>query len=789
MSCSSHQRFLLCFSQFLGAESVQEIMSTSRSDDLHFWWKITSFLLLLHSSFALNSDGVSLLSLKYNILGDPLSVLESWNYDDETPCSWTGVICAEIGNPGSPDMFRVISLALPNSQLLGSLSSDLGMIEHLRFLDLSNNFFNGSLPASLFNASELQVLSLASNALSGELPEAIGRLTNLSFLNLSVNAFAGRLPESLIAPQNLSTVSLRSNHFSGTVPSGFNTIQVLDLSSNLFNGSLPGDFGGGSLVYLNLSYNKLFGKIPPEFAQIPANATIDIAFNNLTGEIPQSDALWNQKKESFTGNIDLCGKPLKILCSIPSSHSTPPNASFPSSPAIAAIPKTFDTNTVKNSSTTSDGAQEEKQAGLKPGTIAGIAVGDLAGISILAIIFLSVYQIKRKKQNPSDSSDTPTSEKGPKGDHPLPSTDSRGLGGTCSCLAKNGDETSDATCSDAEGREVTGKENGDEREKVERGGSLVMVDGEMGLEMENLLKARAYVLGASGRSIVYKAVLEDGTALAVRRIGESGGFEMRLKEFENQVRMIAKLRHPNLVRVRGFYWGDDEKLLISDYVSNGSLATVGKNGSSPYHLPLEARFKIARGIARALAHIHDKKHVHGNLKPSNVLLTHNFDPVISDFGLHRLLPSHHRQSSSGGSRSTASGKDFFIAGDHPHFAAGADQAPAGFVSPYAPPESLKNLRSNSKWDVYSFGILLLELLTGRAFSDREVSRWSAEPAVDEKNRVLLLADGVVRAEVEGARVDALLACFRLGFDCAAVAPQKRPSMKEALQVMERVTHS
>ena len=93
------------------------------------------------------------------------------------------------------------------------------------------------------------------------------------------------------------------------------------------------------------------------------------------------------------------------------------------------------------------------------------------------------------------------------------------------------------------------------------------------LEVETLLKASAYILGASGTSIMYKAVLEDGTVLAVRRVGESNSVE-KLKEFEGHVRAIAKLVHPNLVKVRGFYWGSDEKLIIYEYISNGSLANA-----------------------------------------------------------------------------------------------------------------------------------------------------------------------------------------------------------------------
>lgn len=98
------------------------------------------------------------------------------------------------------------------------------------------------------------------------------------------------------------------------------------------------------------------------------------------------------------------------------------------------------------------------------------------------------------------------------------------------------------------------------------------VDGEKQLELETLLKASAYILGATGSSIMYKAVLEDGTALAVRRIGESR--VQRFRDFETQVRVVSKLVHPNLVRICGFYWGADEKLIIYDFVPNGSLANA-----------------------------------------------------------------------------------------------------------------------------------------------------------------------------------------------------------------------
>lgn len=544
---------------------------------------LLQLLLLLVPSLALNTDGVLLLSFKYSILSDPLSILRSWNYDDETPCAWNGVTCTELGIPGTPDMFRVTSLVLPNSHLLGSISADLGHIQYLRHLDLSSNLFNGTLPSSIFNSTELQVLSLSGNVISGELPESIGRMVSLQLLNLSDNALAGNVPENLTALQNLTVVSLRSNYFSGRVPSGFNSLEVLDLSSNLLNGSLPLDFDGGNLRYLNLSYNKISGSISPEFAkQLPQNATIDLSFNNLTGAIPESLALLNQKTESFSGNIDLCGKPLKNLCLIPSTLSTPPNVSQSISPAIAVIPKSIDSTPVASSSPGEpNNTQNQARGSLKPGTIAAIAVADLAGISILGMIILYVYQLKKGKDLNQSTTTTSNLEKKP--DVPVSKAQvESGTMPSCSCIKLKLIETSDTTSSDSDDQEEKNQViNVNPSEAYQKGGKLVTVDGETELELETLLKASAYILGTSGSSIVYKAVLENGTAFAVRRIGESS--VERLKDFESQVRIIAKLRHPNLVKIRGFYWGDVEKLVIYDYVSNGSLAC---SSYSKFHLSL-----------------------------------------------------------------------------------------------------------------------------------------------------------------------------------------------------------
>ncbi|OMO56585.1 hypothetical protein CCACVL1_26435 [Corchorus capsularis] len=437
----------------------------------------------------------------------------------------------------------------------------------------------------------------------------------------------------------------------------------------------------------------------------------------------------------------------------------------------------------------------QKQNKLKTGTIVGIVVGDIAGIGFVVMVFLLVYKLRKKKKVETTLKQEANTAKD---NWSITSSSSESRGFTrWSCLRKRTEyeEESDATSEteDDQNQRGNNKSHDNQRhpeQEHDKKGTLVIVDGEKQLELETLLKASAYILGATGSSIMYKAVLEDGTSLAVRRIGENS--VDRFRDFETQVRVIAKLVHPNLVRIRGFYWGVDEKLIIYDFVPNGSLANARyrKVGSSPCHLPWEARLKIAKGVARGLAYLHEKKHVHANLKPSNILLGSDMEPKIGDFGLERLVTGDTSSYKAGvsarnfGSKRSTASRDSFpdLAGPSP------SPSPSSFgVSPYHAPESLRSLKPNPKWDVYAFGVILLELLTGKVIVVDELGQGNGL-VVEDKNKALRMADAAIRADLDG-KEEGLLACFKLGFNCASPIPQKRPPMKEALQILEKIPSS
>lgn len=197
-------------------------------------------------------------------------------------------------------------------------------------------------------------------------------------------------------------------------------------------------------------------------------------------------------------------------------------------------------------------------------------------------------------------------------------------------------------------------------------------------------------------------------------------------------------------------------------------------------------------MARGLAYLHEKKYVHANLKPSNILLGPEMEPQIGDFGLERLV-----SGDTSSNKTTADSMRHFGSKRSTHsrdslqdlpVGASPSQSSTGCASPYHAPESLKNLKPNPKWDVYSFGIVLLELLTGSVFSEAELSEWNTGLIVEDKYRVLKMVDVAIRAEVVG-KEEPLVTCFQLGFSCASVVPQKRPSMKEALQILDKIPSS
>lgn len=303
------------------------------------------------------------------------------------------------------------------------------------------------------------------------------------------------------------------------------------------------------------------------------------------------------------------------------------------------------------------------------------------------------------------------------------------------------------------------------------------------IELDELLRASAYVLGKSGLGIVYKVVLGNGVPVAVRRLGEGG--EQRYKEFAAEVQAIGKVKHPNIVKLRAYYWAPDEKLLISDFISNGNLATAlrGRNGQPSPNLSWSIRLRIIKGTARGLAYLHEcspRKFVHGDIKPSNILLDMDFQPHISDFGLNRLISITGNNPSTGG----------FMGGALPYLKPSQTEKTNNYKSPEA---RVPGCKPTQKWDVYSFGVVLLELLTGKspdsspaASTSMEVPdlvRW-VRKGFEQESPLSEMVDPSMLHEVQAKKE--VLAAFHVALQCTEGDPEVRPRMKTISENLERI---
>ncbi|KAL3636051.1 Zygote arrest protein 1 [Castilleja foliolosa] len=728
---------------------------------------------------------LALLAFKQSIKSDPYGSLNNWNNTDNTPCSWNGITCNQqkvvsisIPNRGgakgglgwSADppfpsvvpknytdtvpkfpIYQYIFLFLnrppfqiclappliPNKKLFGLLSSSLGSLSQLRHVNLRNNKLYGFLPLEFFRAQGLQSLVLYENSLSGPLPTEIGNLKFIQTLDLSRNFFNGSLPTSLIQCKRLKNLVLGHDNFTGPlidqIGENLVLLEKLDLSYNGFSGLIPGNLGKLSSLQgtLDLSHNLFNGSIPADLGDLPEKVYIDLTYNNLSGPIPQTGALINRGPTAFIGNIDLCGPPLKKLCSLNSSIS--PSSMFPN------LPKSSPSKTVTSHR-------------LSKTSIVEIIFCDLIGICVIGLLFSYCYSRIRRWRNAKNENVFGKSK------------------GDCQCFSSKREPE-------------TLSENEEQYD-------LVALDGQLTFNLDELLKASAFVLGKSGIGICYRVVLEDGQTLAVRRLGEGGS--QRFKEFQTEVEAIGKLRHQNVVTLRAYYWSVEEKLLIYDYVPNGNLANAihGKSGLVTFDpLPWSTRLKIMKGIAKGLVYLHEhspKKYVHGNLKPTNVLLGADMEPKISDFGLGRLA----NITAGPGSPTAVSNRTVFENMSGPSELGHSLSSSASFGSYYQAPEVVKVVKPSQKWDVYSYGVILLEMITGRqpwvqvgSGSEVDIASWM-QMCIDEKRP---LSDVLDPQLVGGeGKEDEIIGVLKIGMACAQSGPERRPSMRLVTDALDRV---
>ncbi|MCD7457351.1 hypothetical protein HAX54_034901 [Datura stramonium] len=553
--------------------------------------------------------------------------------------------------------------------------------------------------------------------LSGSLDgNALNQLDQLRVLSFKGNSISGEIPE-LTGLFNLKSLFLNKNNFSGEFPSTvtvLHRIKVVVLAGNKLTGDIPPSLTRLSRLYvLYLEDNQFTGEIPP--LNQPSLRFFNVSNNQLSGQIPNTPALSRFSESSFAGNVNLCGAQL---------HNNCRNFGPSTSPSYPIIPENV-----------SHHKRSKKLIIIIVPVIAGILL-----LCILTAIFIACVRRRRSKTRDGKSKGIEASAAG-RGEEEGPSHGGNGGGGRD---GNNG-----------------GKEGSFSWDQGSGGlGTLVFCgpgDQQMNYTLEDLLKASAETLGRGIIGSTYKAVMESGYIVTVKRLKDSRF--PRLEEFRRHVEIIGRLRHPNLVPLRAYFQAKEERLLVYDYFPNGSLfslvhGTRANSGSKPLHWT--SCLKIAEDVATGLLHIHQNPGLtHGNLKSSNVLLGSDFESCLTDYG---LMPFRNPDS--------------------------PEESGASSLF-YRAPECRDIRRPvTHQADVYSFGVLLLELLTGKTpFQDlvqehgSDIPRWVRSVREEETE------SGDEPASSNEASEEKLGALLNVAMACVSLVPENRPTMKDVLRMI------
>ncbi|KAF8689320.1 hypothetical protein HU200_042117 [Digitaria exilis] len=656
-----------------------------------------------------------------------------------------------IGGDIPIELFNCTGLewvSLTSNRITGTIRPEFGRLTRLAVLQLGNNTLEGVIPKELGNCSSLMWLDLNSNRLTGEIPRRLGRQlgstplsgilsgNTLAFVRNVGNSckgvgglleFAGIRPERLLQIptlkscdftrlysgaavsgwtryQTLEYLDLSYNALSGDIPEEFGdmvVLQVLDLARNNLTGRIPASLGRlRNLGVFDVSHNALSGGIPDSFSNLSFLVQIDVSDNNLSGEIPQRGQLSTLPASQYTGNPGLCGMPL-LPC------GQPPRA-------------------------TASSVLAETDAGSRTGRHAmwGVILAVLgAGVVACGVAAACVVMARARRKEAREAR----------------------------MLSSLQDGTRTATIwklGKAE-KEALSINVATFQRQLRRLTFTQLIEATNGFSAGSLV-------GSGGFGEVFKATLKDGSCVAIKKLIHLSYQGDR--EFTAEMETLGKIKHRNLVPLLGYCKIGEERLLVYEYMTHGSLEDA-LHGRA-IRLPWERRRRVARGAARGLCFLHHNciPHIiHRDMKSSNVLLDGDMEARVADFGMARLISALDTHLSV----STLAG-----------------------TPGYVPPEYYQSFRCTAKGDVYSLGVVFLELLTGRRPTDKEdfgdtnlvgwvkmkVREGAAKEVVDPE-LVAAAADGDER---EMARF------LELALQCVDDFPSKRPNMLQVVATLKEL---
>ncbi|CAL5382780.1 unnamed protein product [Camellia sinensis] len=674
-----------------------------------------------------------LISIKASL--DPQSLyLSSWSPTASDPCdgSFEGIACDEKS--------QVVNVSLQGKGLSGKIPPEIGLLKSLSGLYLHFNQLSGGVPKEIGSLSELSDLYLDVNNLSGEIPLEIGNMSNLQVLQFSYNKLTGSIPTQLGSLKKLSVLALQYNGLTGAIPASLGDLIMLKR--------------------LDLSFNRLFGSIPTKLANPPMLQVLDIRNNTLSGSVPTALKRLNEGF-LYANNTGLCGAGFSTLEGCTASDNLNPNKPEPFGPGSNSLPKkdipesaNFNTNCTQNHC-----SNQSRMPQI--GVIFG-AIGVLVALTFTGLVtFLCYRRRKQKIGSAFDTSDSRLStdqvnEVYRKSASPLISLE----------YSNNWDPT-------AEG--------------WSRIGFSQEVFESFMFNLEDVESATQYfsevnLLGKSSFSAIYKGLLRDGSVVTVKCIAKSS-CKSDEAQFLKGLKILTSLKHENLLRLRGFCCskGRGECFLVYDFVSNGNLLQyLDVKASSGKVLEWSTRISIIQGIAkggkkkkvsparpsrttekngtltaRCIGYLHAKKGnklslVHQNISAEKVLIDQRYNPLISDAGLHKLLA------------------------DDVIFSTLKASAAMGYLAP----EYTNTGRFTEKSDVYAFGMIIFQVLSGKCkithLNRQGAERCKFEDFIDAN------LDGNF-SESEAAKLG------KIALLCTHESPEQRPAVETAIQELSELS--
>lgn len=671
-----------------------------------------------------------------------------------------GQIPSIIGDLSS----NLVQIHLDENLIHGSIPAEISNLVNLTLLNLSSNLLNGSIPHEFSRMQKLERVYLSNNSLSGLIPASIGNIPQLGLLDLSKNKFSGSIPDSFANLSQLRRLLLYQNQLSGTIPRSLgncSNLEILDLSHNTIIGAIPSEIAGltSLKLYLNLSSNHLSGPIPLELSKMDMVQAIDLSLNNLSGTIPtQLSNCIALEYLNFSSNF-LQGPLPNSIGQLPYLREIDVSSnlltgkipqSFQASSNLKKLNLSFNffTGNVSNKGTFSNltvasflgnyglcGSIKGMRKCPKQKTYHKVILPIVLSLFATPILCIFCYPLVLKSRM------------------------RRAHVGI-----SNGDESEEE-----EAKEV----------KYPRISYQQLIEATGGFNESSLIGS-----GQFGR--VYKGVLHDDTRIAVKVLDTKTGAEI-ISSFKRECRVLKRIRHRNLIRIMTICSKPDFKALVLPLMGNGSLERhlYGSNSGSNHGLSLIQLVNICSDVAEGMAYLHHHapvRVVHCDLKPSNVLIDDDMTAIITDFGIARLVKGGDESASFDQSASFDSTTGLLC----------------GSVG-YIAPEYGLGKTASTQGDVYSFGILLLEIVTGKRPTDvlfgkgSSLHEWvksrypcNLEAIVEEA--LVKYAPPATTAHSSETWRNVIFELIEIGLMCTQYNSSTRPTMADIAQEVTQLRH-